>query len=188
DVVSVAKALYPYILQGIVHLTEPDSVFETTLSTSSSHRPLSSTQEPKVVCIDDGITFRQSVELILKEHGYQVFTLGNPLEALGQVFLIRPDLILCDITMPELDGYEVCAMLRKSKAFRQIPIVMLTGKDGFIDRIKARMVGANDYLTKPFSGLELLTLVERYVGPGLSSDNHASGQDSSQLANLIAMD
>jgi twitching motility two-component system response regulator PilG len=68
--------------------------------------------------------------------------------------------------MPELDGYEICAMLRKSTAFRQTPIVMLTGKDGFIDRVKARMVGATDYLTKPFGESELLMLVEKYVGLG----------------------
>jgi twitching motility two-component system response regulator PilG len=68
--------------------------------------------------------------------------------------------------MPELDGYEVCAMLRKSTAFRQVPIVMLTGKDGFIDRVRARMIGATDYLTKPFGENELLMLVERYAGPG----------------------
>jgi twitching motility two-component system response regulator PilG len=75
-------------------------------------------------------------------------------------------LILCDIAMPDLDGYEVCAMLRTSTVFRQTPIVMLTGKDGFIDRVKARMAGATDYLTKPFGEQELLMLVEKYVGLG----------------------
>jgi twitching motility two-component system response regulator PilG len=69
--------------------------------------------------------------------------------------------------MPELDGYEICAMLRKSTAFRQTPIVMLTGKDGFIDRVKARIVEATDYLTKPFGASELTTIVEKYVGHGL---------------------
>ncbi len=68
--------------------------------------------------------------------------------------------------MPDLDGYEICAMLRRSTMFRQIPIVMLTGKDGFIDRVKARMVGATDYLTKPFGQSELLMLVEKHIGLG----------------------
>jgi twitching motility two-component system response regulator PilG len=72
--------------------------------------------------------------------------------------------------MPELDGYEICAMLRNSTAFRQIPIVMLTGMEGFIDRVKARIVGATHYLTKPFGESELLMLVEKYIGPGLSAD------------------
>jgi twitching motility two-component system response regulator PilG len=88
------------------------------------------------------------------------------------VFQLKPDLILCDIAMPELDGYELCAMLRQATAFRQIPIVMLTGKDGFIDRVKARMVGATDYMTKPFGEGELLTLVEKYVGLGRPDRPH----------------
>jgi twitching motility two-component system response regulator PilG len=71
--------------------------------------------------------------------------------------------------MPELDGYEICAMLRKSTAFRQTPIIMLTGKDGFIDRVRARMVGSTDYLTKPFGESELLMLMEKYIGPGVRS-------------------
>ena len=66
--------------------------------------------------------------------------------------------------MPEPDGYEICAMLRQSSAFRQTPIVMLTGKDGFIDRVKARMVGSTDYLTKPFGETELTVLIEKYIG------------------------
>ncbi|MFO0210950.1 MAG: response regulator, partial [Pseudanabaena sp.] len=70
--------------------------------------------------------------------------------------------VLCDITMPEIDGYELCGMLRRSSAFAKIPIIMLTGKDGFIDRVKARMVGATEYLTKPFGEKELLTTIEKY--------------------------
>ena len=131
---------------------------------------------------------RRTVEAILKERGYDAITLGNPLDALGQAFKLKPDLILCDIAMPELNGYEVCAMLRKSTAFRQVPIVMLTGKDGFIDRVKARMVGANDYLTKPFSGLELLTLVERYVEEGASLGERVVLDDACSLAEIIPTD
>jgi twitching motility two-component system response regulator PilG len=76
--------------------------------------------------------------------------------------------------MPELDGYEICGMLRKSTAFRQTPIIMLTGKDGFIDRVRARMVGSTDYLTKPFGDSELLMLVEKYIGPGALERAHTS--------------
>jgi twitching motility two-component system response regulator PilG len=121
---------------------------------------------PRIVCIDDGVTVREIVEQILGQHGYEATSIGNPLKALSLVFQLKPDLILCDIAMPELDGYEICAMLRKSTAFRQIPIIMLTGKDGFIDRVRAKMVGATDYLTKPFGEGELLMLVEKYVGSG----------------------
>lgn len=162
DVLTVAKALYPYIRQGQIQLTYA----------TSDHSPTPSSQVfdlnrvPRIVCIDDGSAIRKAVEYILHHHGYEVTTISNPLKALSLVFQIKPDLILCDIAMPELDGYEVCAMLRRATIFREIPIIMLTGKDGFIDRVKARMAGATDYLTKPFGEAELLMLVERYAGLG----------------------
>lgn len=163
DLVAVARSLLPSIQQGLVSLTHP--IFPTP-------RPLAAEEEPwqqpvpRIVCVDDGVTIRQTVEQILDHHGYEATSIGNPLKALGLLFQLQPDLILCDIAMPELEGYELCAMMRHSNAFRQTPIVMLTGKDGFIDRVRARMAGATDYLTKPFGASELLALVEKYVGPG----------------------
>lgn len=164
DIVAIAKAIHPYIQQGLVQL-QPDT---PQMPVAQRHHLslYSADKMPRVVCIDDGKTVRKTVEYILGKHGYEASSIGNPVKALSLVFQLKPDLILCDIAMPELDGYEVCAMLRKSSTFRQTPIVMLTGKDGFIDRIKARMVGATDYLTKPFGETELLTLVEKYAGPG----------------------
>lgn len=119
--------------------------------------------KPRITCIDDSITICRAVEYILLSSNYQITSISNPIRALSLVFQLKPSLILCDINMPDLDGYELCAMLRKSIAFSQIPIIMLTGKDGFTDRIKARMVGATDYLTKPFKEKELITIVERYL-------------------------
>jgi twitching motility two-component system response regulator PilG len=119
-------------------------------------------QSPRILCIDDSVTICRAVEYILHNHGFQVMAVSSPTKALSLVFQHNPDLILCDITMPELDGYELCGMLRKSSAFAKVPIIMLTGKDGFIDRVKARMVGATEYLTKPFGEKELLTTVEKY--------------------------
>lgn len=119
-------------------------------------------QSPRVLCIDDSVTICRAVEYILHNHGYQVMAVSSPIKALSVVFQHKPDLVLCDITMPEIDGYELCGMLRRSSAFAKVPIIMLTGKDGFIDRVKARMVGATEYLTKPFGEKELLTTVEKY--------------------------
>jgi twitching motility two-component system response regulator PilG len=96
------------------------------------------------------------------------------------VFNQQPDLILCDIAMPELDGYELCAMLRRSSPFHQTPIIMLTGKEGFIDRVWARLSGATDYLTKPFREQELLMLVEKYIGPARNHQQHLQ-QESVKL-------
>jgi twitching motility two-component system response regulator PilG len=164
DILTVARAIYPFVQLGLVQLFYPES---QEVGGSNPELGLDSIANiPRVVCIEDDLSVGKAVESILAQHGYEATALMNPLKALSLVFQLKPDLILCDITMPELDGYEICAMLRRSSAFRQTPIVMLTGKDGFIDRVKARMVGSTDYLTKPFGESELLMLVEKYIGPG----------------------
>ncbi|MEM0979953.1 MAG: response regulator [Cyanobacteria bacterium P01_H01_bin.58] len=163
NVVTVAKSLYPYVRRGFIQLPLP--LYAIAVETHPSEE-WDATKVPRIVCVDDGVTIRQTVEQILDDYGYEATSIGNPLRALSLLFQLRPDLILCDIAMPELEGYQLCAMLRQSTIFRRTPIVMLTGKDGFIDRVKARMAGATDYLTKPFGPQELLTLVEKYVGPG----------------------
>ncbi|WP_008310157.1 response regulator [Leptolyngbya sp. PCC 6406] len=162
DVVTLAKGLYPYARRGLIQLPHPPQPTQP----DPDREEWDAARVPRVVCVDDGVTVRQTVEQILEEQGYEATSIGNPLRALSLLFQLQPDLILCDIAMPELEGYQLCAMLRQSTAFRQTPIVMLTGKDGFIDRVKARMAGATDYLTKPFGAQELLTLVEKYVGLG----------------------
>jgi twitching motility two-component system response regulator PilG len=164
DLITVARAVYPYTRDSSVQLLSP-SVEDSIVHKWKLHL-LHRDRAPRVVCIDDGATVRQAVEDILDRQGYEATAISNPLKALSLVFQLKPDLILCDIAMPELDGYELCAMLRRSTAFRSTPIVMLTGKDGFIDRVRARMVGATDYLTKPFGEGELLMLVEKYIGTG----------------------
>ncbi|MEG3848679.1 response regulator [Microcoleus sp. herbarium19] len=168
DVLTVAKAIYPFVQQGLVQV-----FYEPSVALANHKKEWSSpeTKAPRVVCIDDDNVIRKTVESILNEHGYEATGISSPLQALSMVFPLKPDLILCDIAMPELDGYEICAMLRNSSAFRHTPIVMLTGIDGFIDRVKARMAGATDYFTKPFGESELLMLVEKYVGPGYPRAN-----------------
>lgn len=163
DIVAVARAIYPYVQQGLVHLTSPASLYPLPAAAPAQPPP---DKVPRIVCIDDGATVRKTVEEILNRYGYEATSIGNPLKALSLLFYLKPDLILCDIAMPELDGYEICAMLRSASAFRETPIVMLTGKEGFIDRVRARIVGATDYLTKPFGEGELMMLVEKYAGAG----------------------
>ncbi len=160
DILTVAKAIYPYLQQGWLQL-----VYYMTLG--ANNQPPNwqqvDTHKGRVVCIEDTIAICEIVESILKPQGYEAISITKPLEALSLVFQLKPDLILCDIAMPELDGYEICSMLRHSTAFRILPIIILTGKEGFIDRVRARMVGATDYLTKPFADTELLMLVEKYI-------------------------
>ncbi|MDY6784233.1 MAG: response regulator [Cyanobacteriota bacterium] len=180
DPLAIAKAIYPYVQQGWIQMLEgsPSGASVSPDGNSALSAPLKPNSPPKIVCIDDDISLGKTVEYILEPEGYRAIAIAEPLKALAQVFQIRPDLILCDIAMPDLDGYEICAMLRSSRTFHPTPIIMLTGKEGFIDRIKARKVGATDYLTKPFGESELLMLVEKHIGSpattaldsGISSD------------------
>ncbi len=160
DLPTVVRGLLPYIKTGLLgfeKLPQPAS------PASSPWDTYPAALAPTVACIDDDLTVGKYVEDILARRGYAVSLLTDPLEALSQLFYLQPSLIFCDISMPKLDGYEVCAMLRQASAFRQIPIIMLTGKETFMDRILARLVGATDYLTKPFGEGELLLLLESYL-------------------------
>ncbi|TYQ27408.1 response regulator [Pseudanabaena sp. UWO311] len=152
DISHIGQMIYDAICFGQVAITP------LAMSTPQQVK----VKSPRILCIDDSVTICRAVEYILHNHGFQVMAVSSPIKALSLIFQHNPDLILCDITMPEIDGYELCGMLRKSSAFAKVPIIMLTGKDGFIDRVKARMVGATEYLTKPFGEKELLTTVEKY--------------------------
>ncbi len=160
DILTLAKAIYPYVQQSWLQLVY-SATNQPEIYTEDSD--LNKKNRGRIVCIDDAIAIGETINSILQAQGYEAIVLTNPLEAVSLVFQLKPDLILCDIAMSELEGYEVCAMLRHSTAFRLTPIIMLTGKDGFIDRVKASMVGATDYLTKPFTDTELLMLVGKYI-------------------------
>lgn len=173
DILTVGRAVYPFIKNGWIQLFYPPGN-EHSNKNNNDLQGFSEVKIPCIVCIDDAVTICKAVESILKLQGYEAIGCSYPLQAFSLVFQLQPDLILCDIAMPELDGYEFCAMLRRSSRFRQTPIVMLTGKDQFIDRVKARMVGATDYLTKPFTDGELLMLVEKHLGVGRVAALYAS--------------
>jgi twitching motility two-component system response regulator PilG len=169
DVVTVTKAIMPYVEQGILGIHD--------LEVSPRLMPSNATGNRVVVCIDDSIVIQKSVENFLGGRGYQVHTIANPVKAIADLYKLMPDLILMDIAMPKMDGYELCAMIRKSGAFHKTPVVMLTGKDGFIDRVRARMAGATEYLTKPFGEQDLLAIVDKYVGS--AEDSTVSSPSSS---------
>jgi twitching motility two-component system response regulator PilG len=166
DIGSVTRALYPCVQRGWIQVSSSGEPRLERRMAQKWTEDVRSQPTPCIACLDDASTVRLTVENILQRHGYKSVLFEHPVSALSQFFDAKPDLILCDITMPDLDGYEICAMLRQSTLFRQTPIVMLTGRDGFIDRVRAQMVGATDYLAKPFGEEELVTIVEKYVGQG----------------------
>jgi len=118
---------------------------------------------PVIACIDDSKTIQRQVRGILEMSGYDVLSITEPTQALTSLVRQKPAVILMDVNMPDVDGYELCGMLRQSKQLREIPIVMLTGRDGILDRLKARTLGVSYYLTKPFNPERLLDYVHRLV-------------------------
>ena len=116
----------------------------------------------KVLVVDDSNTIRRSAEIFLKQGGYQVLLAEDGFDALAKVNDHDPDLIFCDILMPRLDGYQTCAIIKRNLRFAGVPVIMLSSKDGLFDKARGRMVGSEDYLTKPFTKDQLLQAVEQY--------------------------
>jgi twitching motility two-component system response regulator PilG len=117
----------------------------------------------KVLVIDDSNTIRRSAEIFLKQAGHEVMLADDGFDALAKVNDYQPHVIFCDILMPRLDGYQTCAIIKRNQQFAGVPVVMLSSKDGVFDKARGRMVGSQDYLTKPFSKGQLLQAVKQYA-------------------------
>jgi twitching motility two-component system response regulator PilG len=116
----------------------------------------------KVLVVDDSNTIRRSAEIFLKQGGHEVMLAEDGFDALAKVNDYQPNLIFCDILMPRLDGYQTCAIIKRNAKFSGVPVVMLSSKDGVFDKARGRMVGAQDYLTKPFTKEQLLQAVRQF--------------------------
>ena len=116
----------------------------------------------KVLVVDDSNTIRRSAEIFLKQGGHEVLLAEDGFDALAKVNDYQPDLIFCDILMPRLDGYQTCAIIKRNARFSNVPIVMLSSKDGVFDKARGRMVGSQDHLTKPFTKDQLLQTVTQF--------------------------
>jgi twitching motility two-component system response regulator PilG len=117
----------------------------------------------RVMVIDDSNTIRRSAEIFLMQAGCQVILAENGFDALAKIADHQPDLIFCDIMMPRLDGYQTCALIKKSSKHKDTPVIMLSSKDSLFDRARGRMVGSDEYLTKPFTKESLLKAVEAHL-------------------------
>ena len=116
----------------------------------------------KVMVVDDSKTIRKTAEALLTKAGYTVFTATDGFSALAEVVDHQPDIIFLDIMMPRLDGYQTCALIKNNDNFKNTPVIMLSSKDGLFDRARGRIVGSDQYLTKPFTKEELLSVVNEY--------------------------
>jgi twitching motility two-component system response regulator PilG len=117
----------------------------------------------KVMVIDDSNTIRRSAEIFLVQSGCEVILAEDGFDALSKITDHEPDVIFCDIMMPRLDGYQTCSLIKKNQKFKVTPVIMLSSKDGLFDRARGRMVGSDEYLTKPFTKESLLKAVSQHA-------------------------
>lgn len=167
DELKVAKLLYPHLQKGDVYLRDPKAPLNALPcipQSPNSKSPVSlETKTYKIACIDDSPLILDEMHKFLAQDEYEITKINDPIKASSLLFRLKPDLILMDITMPEVNGYKLCNLLRSSVALRETPIIMVTGRTGLIDKARAKMNGANDYLVKPFTRGSLLSIVEKYL-------------------------
>jgi twitching motility two-component system response regulator PilG len=130
-------------------------------NTDSGEKGVADLSGLKIMLIDDSRTIRRSAETMLSKEGCEVITANDGFEALSLIHKHEPDLIFVDIMMPRLDGYQTCAIIKNNARFKNVPVVMLTSKDGLFDKARGRIVGSDHYLTKPFTRDELLAAVRQ---------------------------
>jgi two-component system, chemotaxis family, response regulator PixG len=172
DELYVAQILSPYIQEEMIHLRKPPAPLDLLpeIPKLLQQKELKSikqldysTKVSKIVCIDDSRIILQEMQRFLKEDRFQITMIDDPMQASSAIFRIEPNLILLDITMPKINGYTLCRLLRNSDACKDIPIIMVTGNTGLIDKAKAKLAGATDYLTKPFTRMGLMAIVDKYL-------------------------
>jgi twitching motility two-component system response regulator PilG len=141
--------------------------------------------EPVVLVVDDSPTVRKIVQLTLQRERIRVVTAGDGLSALAAVADEQPDLILLDIMLPRMDGYNICQVVRKNMAYRDLPIIMLSGKDGLFDKMRGKLAGSTEYITKPFDSAELVQTVKRHLDAPTVRDRAAQRSAQQQLRRKI---
>lgn len=163
DELKVARLLYPFIQRGDVYLHAPHKTYRQLPIVPQAVLSQPATKAYKVACIDDSPTILEEMYRFLNHEEYEVTKIDDSVKAASILFELKPDLILMDITMPEINGYKLCSLLRNSVTFRETPIIMVTGRAGLIDKARAKVSGSTDYLVKPFTRGGLLAIVEKYI-------------------------
>jgi chemotaxis family two-component system response regulator PixG len=171
DVVEVTRSLLPYIQAGLVELIDmPDLPPPIAPPAPVVPAPEEQPQGPLVACVDDSPLVCQSMEKILTTAGYQFLGIQDSLRAIATLLTRKPDLIFLDLVMPNTNGYEICTQLRKVSAFRHIPIIILTGNDGIIDRVRAKVVGSSGFLSKPVNAETVLTVARHHLNKSMAGE------------------
>jgi two-component system, chemotaxis family, response regulator PixG len=167
--IRVAQSLKPLMADGVVGLRPPKSQYlklpKLINEENSQELGFNNTASPqyKIVCVDDSPTILQRMNDFLDNTYFEIFLVQDSAAALTKIITVKPHAILLDIDMPNIDGYKLCAMIRRSKGLQKVPIMMVTSNAGVIDRARAKLAGATDYLTKPFTQVKLNHMVSKHV-------------------------
>ncbi len=180
DELYVAQVLSPYINDRIIALDNAESPLDklptipksksalngsSLVAVSANNKPTKTalTKIWKLVCIDDSPTILQEIKRFLNQEKFEVTVINDPVQSVSLIFRVKPDLILLDITMPRINGYKLCGLLRGSEPCSNTPIIMVTGNTSLIDKARAKLAGATDYLTKPFTKEGLTEIIEKHL-------------------------
>lgn len=161
NMVDITRSLIPYIQAGFVELENIPDLYPPVKIPQSGEE--SNGQGPLIACVDDSPIICQTLERILTQAGYQFLGINDALRAIAILLARKPDLIFLDLVMPNANGYEICGQLRKMSFFKNTPIVILTGNDGIVDRVRAKMVGSTDFLGKPIEADVVLHTIRKYL-------------------------
>jgi chemotaxis family two-component system response regulator PixG len=164
DLTALTKFLIPLVKLGAIAFSDVPSASKCDLPVINNATP--SPKQPLIACVDDSPVVCQTLEKILKQHNYRFLGIQDSLKAIPMLLKSKPDFIFLDLLMPVTNGYEVCAQLRKTPSFKDVPIVILTGRDGLVDRMRAKMVGSTDFLSKPVEVEQLLKMIDKYLSIG----------------------
>ncbi|OLP16309.1 hypothetical protein BST81_22195 [Leptolyngbya sp. 'hensonii'] len=163
------RSLLPLLHQGVIELKTVPDFPAPVLRNRQLTSPSSLTRKGLIACIDDSPVIGEVLDSMLAPLGYEVFTILNPLQGIATLLERKPDLIFLDLVMPNTNGYELCSFLRKTSTFQNTPIVILTGHDGVIDRVRAKLVGASEFLGKPPELAKVLQVLDKQLGKATAS-------------------
>ncbi|MBW4553721.1 MAG: response regulator [Aphanocapsa sp. GSE-SYN-MK-11-07L] len=160
-IVDVVSSLVLFIQAELIELREVADLPAPTMPIAP--QPEIAGEQPLIACVDDSAWMCQTLETVVAGAGYRFLGIQDPLRAIPTLLSQKPALILLDLRMPNTNGYEICSQLRRLSAFTDTPIVILTGNDGIVDRVRAKMVGATDFLSKSVEHVQLLAVLDKYL-------------------------
>ena len=163
DVVIVTRSLLPYVQRGLVRLINIADIEGPKLPEKKVINDTATNSKITIACVDDSPLIYQTMEKIITSAGYNFVGVNDALRAIAVLLAKKPDLIFLDLIMPNANGYEICSQLRKLTFFKQTPIVILTGNDGIVDRVRAKMVGSTDFLSKPVDSNLVLETIRKHL-------------------------